>query len=43
MENGYADDVINDKKRQDALVELVNLHLGAIVEYRPSPAVMDTV
>ena len=43
MENGYADDVIDLKKKQDAHIELVNLHLGTVVEYRPFPAVMDTV
>ncbi len=43
MENGYSDGVTVEKQREESQLAIVNLHLGTNLEYRPQPAVMDTV
>jgi len=47
MESGYADETADEVKRQESQLEIINLHLGtnlgALLEYEPQSAVMDTV
>jgi len=47
MENEHVDKVTDEEMKQETQLEMVNLHLGtnlgAMLQYRPQPAVMDTV
>ncbi len=43
MENVTADDVDGHMKREEAELLKIEMHLGTFIQYRPAPAVLDTV
>lgn len=43
MDDNQLDRIADEIKRQAYQLEIINLHFGTNLQYRPNPAVMDTV